>query len=128
LPKLPRGMFKRGRSYYVRVRENYGDRWVCLGPDREAARKRHRELKSGWRPMSRLTVEDAAKQWLEIYIATRRNAKCVELAGRRAAMYLVPFFQYKRLATVTAGAREEADLDADGGAHSLGRAVFLPVV
>ena len=102
MPKLPRGMFKRGRSYYVRVRENYGDRWVCLGPDREAARKRHRELKSGWRPMSRLTVEDAAKQWLEIYIATRRNAKCVELAGRRAAMYLVPFFQYKRLATVTA--------------------------
>ncbi len=101
MPKLPRGMFRRGRSYYVRVRANYGDRWVCLGPDREEARKRHRELTSGWRPASRLAVEDAAKQWLETYVPTKRNEKGVELAGRRVAMYLVPFFQYMRLAGVT---------------------------
>src|SRR2546425_7021573 len=101
LPKLPRGMFKRGRSYYVRVRENYGDRWICLGPDREEARKRHRELKPGWRPVSRLTVEQGAEQWLETYVPTRRNEKGLELARRRVAQYLVPFFQYKPLAAVT---------------------------
>src|SRR5262245_25455274 len=94
-------MFKRGRSYYVRVRENYGDRWVCLGSDREEARKRHRALKSDWRPVSRLTVEEAANQWLGTYVPTKRNEKGIELAKRRVAMYLVPFFKYRRLAAVT---------------------------
>ena len=94
-------MFKRGASYYVRLREHYRDRWISLGRNREQAAERYRELKTGWRPVSRLTVEEAAGKWLETYIPTRWNDKGVELARRRVALYLVPHFQFKSLAAVT---------------------------
>jgi integrase len=93
-------MFRRGASYYVRIREQYGDRWVSLGSDRDKACKRLREMKAGFRPVGRLRVQEAAEKWLETYIATRRNEKGVELARRRAALHLVPFFKYKPLEAV----------------------------
>jgi integrase len=95
-------MFKRGRSYYLRIRENYGDRWVSLGSDYEKACQRFREVKTGKAPVNRLTVEKAAERWLETYIPTKRSGKGPELARRRVAMYLVPYFKYKPLASVTA--------------------------
>ena len=101
MPKRLKGMFERGNSYYTRVRENYGDRWISLGPDYEEACKRFRALKSGRPPVSRLSVEEAAEQWLEAYIPTKRTGKGPELARRRVAMYLVPHFKYKPLASVT---------------------------
>ena len=101
MPKRLKGMFKRGRSYYLRLREHYGDRWISLGPDYEEACKRCRELKTGKPPVSRLSVEEAAARWLETYIPTKRSWKGPELARRRVAMYLVPCFKYKPLASVT---------------------------
>ena len=102
MPRLPKGMFRRGASYCVRLRAHYGDRWISLGRDRDEACRRLRELKTGWRPASKLRVEEATARWLETYIATRRNEKGVELAGRRVVLHLVPYFQYKPLAAVTA--------------------------
>ncbi len=102
MPKRLKGMFKRGRSYYLRIRENYGDRWVSLGSDYEKACQRFREVKTGKAPVNRLTVEKAAERWLETYIPTKRSGKGPELARRRVAMYLVPYFKYKPLASVTA--------------------------
>ncbi len=101
MPKLLKGMFKRGRSFYYRVRDNYGDRWISLGPDYDEACRRLRELRRGSIPVSRETVEDAAGKWLEGYVATARNEKGVELARQRVRMYLVPFFKYRPLAAVT---------------------------
>jgi integrase len=101
VPKRLKGMFRRGKSYYLRIRENYGDRWVSLGADYEKACQRFREVKTGKAPVVRLTVEEAAERWLETYIPTKRSGKGPELAKRRVAMYLVPHFKYKPLASVT---------------------------
>lgn len=101
MPRLPKGVFRRGGSYCTRLREHRRDRWITLGRNRDEACRRFRELKAGWRPVSRLRVEEAAERWLETYIATRRNEKGVELARRRVALHLVLFFKYKPLAAVT---------------------------
>ena len=102
MPKRLKGMFKRGKSYYLRIREHYGDRWISLGPDYDEACSNYRELKTGKPSVSRLTVGQAAERWLETYIATKRSGKGPELARRRVAMYLVPHFKYQPLASVTA--------------------------
>jgi integrase len=94
-------MFKRGKSYYLRIREYQGDRWVSLGPEYEKACQRYRELKSGTVRVSRLTVEQAAERWLETYVPTKRSGKGPALARQRVATYLVAFFRFKRLASVT---------------------------
>jgi len=94
-------MFKRGRSYYVRLRENGGDRWVSLGPDYDVACRRVRKIRRGNIPENRITVEEAAGKWLEGYVPTARNEKGVKLARQRARIYFVPFFKYRPLSLVT---------------------------
>ena len=101
MPKLLKGMFKRGRSIYVRLRVNRGDRWVSLGPDYDEACRRLREMQRGSIPASRESVEETVDRWLEGYVRTARNEKGVKLARQRATMYLVPFFKYRPLASVT---------------------------
>src|SRR2546428_3685874 len=95
-------MFKRGSSYYIRLRENGGDRWVSLGPDYDVACRRVRKIRRGNIPGNRITVEEAAGKWLEGYVPTARNEKGVKLASQRARMYFVPFFKYRPLSLVTA--------------------------
>jgi integrase len=48
-----------------------------------------------------MAVEQAAEQWLETCVPTRRNEKGLELVRSRVAQYLASFFQYKPLAAVT---------------------------
>lgn len=102
MPRLLKGMFKRGKSFYVRHRDNYRDRWVSLGSDYEEACRKLREVRRGKAPVGQKRVEDAVDGWLESYVPTARNEKGVRLARQRAAMYLVPFFKYRALASVTA--------------------------
>ena len=102
MPKLLKGMFRRGSSFYVRLRENYRDRWVSLGADYEEACRRLREMRRGKAPVGKRRVEDAVDGWLKGYVPTARNAKGVRLARQRASMYLVPFFKYCALESVTA--------------------------
>ena len=47
MPKLPKGMFKRRSSFYVRVHEGGKDRWKSLGPDYEVACRKLREIRLG---------------------------------------------------------------------------------
>ena len=95
MPEMPKGMFKRGSSYYVRRRENGKDRWVSLGPDfavacRALLRLRIGESARPQRAGEGLKVSAAAGQWLESYIPTARAPKQQRLAESRVKRYLLP--------------------------------------
>jgi integrase len=93
MPKLPKGMYKRGRSYYMRDRTAGRDVRRTLGSDREDAIRRFRQIRRSGRPLtaSRTTVAGAAKRWLSTRIATGRNEKGKKLAEARVRLYLEPF-------------------------------------
>jgi integrase len=46
-------------------------------------------------------MEDAAKRWLETYVQINRNAKNVRQTGRRVERYLLAFFRYRTVQSVT---------------------------
>src|SRR5262245_32720534 len=95
-------MFKRGRSWYVRLQGQGQNAWHCLGEDEDQARRRLGALLAqGPSARNRLTVADAAQRWLSSYVATRRNERGRELAAVRVKRYLEPFFRYKRLDRVS---------------------------
>ena len=102
MPKLPSGMFKRkGRGYYTRRWVDGKDRWISLGTDfAEACRRLHgvtgREV-----PSAQLSVREAAKMWLESYVATNRSPRNQSMAAQRVRDYLEPFMGYRLLAKVT---------------------------
>lgn len=99
--KLPKGMFRRGRSYYIRLFEGGGDKWVSLGGDLEEARKRLDKLHRGEPIAPRLTVAQACERWLESYVRTARNPKGQRLARCRVRRYFVPLLGEKPLGEVT---------------------------
>lgn len=98
--KLPKGMFRRGRSYCVRLHDGGRDKWVSLGSDLEGAKKRLQKLRAGERLSPRLTVAQACERWLEIYVQTARNPKGQRLARCRARRYLVPLLGDKLIGQV----------------------------
>jgi integrase len=86
-------MFRRRKSFYVRLRGDYGDRWVSLGSDYEQACRRLREIRSGAAPTARVRVKEGAQRWLETYVRTNRNAKNVLMAEHRVERYLLAYFR-----------------------------------
>lgn len=104
MPKLPRGMFRRGKggTYYHRVRQGGKDKWVSLGKEYDEACRRFHALRSGaMTPSGKMTVKQAAQQWLEGYVRTRRIERDVRLAARRVQVYLEPFLGAKPVGRVT---------------------------
>ena len=102
MPRLMKGIFKRGSGFYTRVWQGGRDRWISLGSDyQEACRQLRAIRREGTVPPAQVTVEVAAKKWLASYVATRRNAKGLRLAERRVGSLLVPFLGHKLLARVT---------------------------
>ena len=101
MPRSPKGMFRRGRSWYVRLRKQGKDRWVSLGPDYQEACRKLRRIRSGDEPLLRSTVAGAVEKWIETYVQTARNRKGVKLAQARLARYLVPALGWKLLGKVT---------------------------
>jgi integrase len=103
MARLPKGMFSRGSSYYVRRYIGRKDRWICLGDDLEVAKNKLRKIRQGEEPVveSRLTVSEAADKWLDSYIATSRNEKCRVLARTRVKLWLKPFMGYLLLRKVS---------------------------
>ena len=103
MPRLPRGMFRRGRSYYVRLFANYRERWVSLGSDLKAAKSKLKKVRQGEiAPRPRVEkVEQAAVQWLNSYVRTARNEKGQTLAEARVEQFLTPFFRARPLVGVT---------------------------
>jgi len=102
LPRLPKGMFKRGSGYYVRIRQCGRDRWIGLGSDREEADGKLRAIRRGeLPPAERVTVDKVVPRWLESYIGTMRDEKCQKLAKARTCRYLIPFMGRLLLDKVT---------------------------
>jgi integrase len=100
---MPKGMFKRGSSFYVRKRLNGHDKWLSLGSDYQEACRKYREIqREGVKPVrSRLTMQKAAEQWLESYVRTRRAASDYPMAKQRMRDYLFPFLGHLLLERVT---------------------------
>lgn len=102
MPKLMKGMFKRGRSYYVRDQQGGRDKWISLGTDYEKASETLRQIRSGrFTPRSRLSVRQASEQWVEKYVQTRRAASDHVMTRQRLRDYLLPYIGHKALAEVT---------------------------
>ena len=95
MPKPPKGMFRRGKSWYVRLYSGSSERKISLGPNFQEACKEYRRIKKGDLPVSGLNVGQAADRWLETYVRIARNAQNQRLATRRAEMYLKPAMGYK---------------------------------
>jgi integrase len=88
-------MFKRGGSYYVRVRFEGRDRWHALGSQLGQACAKLQRLRSGEAPLGdRTLVAEAARRWLAAYVKTARNPKGQRQTATRVAKYLVPFFPF----------------------------------
>ncbi len=95
MPKLPKGLFKRGKSYTVRLRVDGKDVWRSLGPDLQEAKRKLRQLRAGETPLTaRLTVTEAARRWLETYVETARSPKNRVQTASRVERYLKPFFAF----------------------------------
>jgi integrase/recombinase XerD len=101
MPKLPKGMVKRGKSYSARKWIGGKDRWISLGTNCAVAIEKFRALKRGDLPLStRSTVSELTQRWLESYIETRRNQQGKRLAAARVRKYLRPFLGLREAAKV----------------------------
>lgn len=102
MPKLPKGMKRRGDAYYYRICRGKKERWVALGKDFNDASRKLRQLKKrALTPQHYGTVAQVAERWLKSYLATTRNAKGQQLAARRVELYLKPFLGSQPLVRVT---------------------------
>ena len=102
MPKLPGGMFRRGKSYYLRRQRDGKRQWINLGQDlQEACRQRKDALSSGIGSGSQVPVRKLAAQWLGTYVSTMRAPFSQRKAAQRVRDYLVPFLGEKPIARVT---------------------------
>jgi integrase len=102
MPKLPRNMVKRGRSFQFRQVVNGRVVRRSLGTDYQEACRRLRSLKSDSPPLNRITVEDAAQRWLESYVPTVRSEKGQRLARQRVRDHVNPFVGHLLLSRLSA--------------------------
>lgn len=101
MPKLPKGMFRRGPSFYVRLWQEGQDRWVCLGEDYQEARRKLRGLRRGECPVrAGSSVRDVAERWLKLYVPTARGEKQARMSGSRVRKYLAEFLGHQPLVAV----------------------------
>lgn len=78
MPLLPRGMFKRGSSYYMRSWATGKDRRRSLGEDYARAVDAFEKIKRGTRAAANaLTLDSAFEQWIEKVMPTRRTEQGV---------------------------------------------------
>ena len=99
MPKLPGGMFRRGKTYYWRQQRDGKRRWFSLGQDLGEACRRIKALKSGAVAAgSQLPIRKVAQQWLATYVKTMRSPVSQQRAAQRVRDYLVPFLGEKPIA------------------------------
>ena len=102
MPRLMRGMFRRGTNFYFRLRAGGQDRWVKLGTDYdEACRKLRLIRRDGLAQAGTIRVAEAAERWLDSYVRTSRNEKGRKLAAARVEKFLVSFMGAADLARVS---------------------------
>ena len=102
MPRLPRNLVKRGKTYVYRRIVDGRVRRTSLGTDRDIAMaelSRLRSLKTGGRdePAAELSVEEASRRWLLSYVSTRRAPKSQKLATQRVRDFLVPYLGAVRM-------------------------------
>ncbi len=101
MPKLPRGMMRRGKSYYARLRIGGKDVWRSIGSEYGAASDKLAKLRAGESPFAdKTTVLEAAERWLAAYVETARSPKNRAQAASRVERFVKPFFQFVPLAKV----------------------------
>src|SRR5688500_359210 len=84
VPKLPKNMVKRGKTFVFRTKVAGRPVRVALGSDYEEACRRLRSLKHDVTLLlPSVTVEDAARRWLSGYVPTVRREKDQRLAAQR---------------------------------------------
>ena len=103
MPKLPKNMFKRGRSFYFRQMVHGRIRRISLGHEYTEALDRLRSLKrdGGVTPASTATVGEVARRWLSSYVPTVRSEKDQRLAAQRQRDYLEPFLGHLLLSRIS---------------------------
>lgn len=106
MPKLPKGMVKKGNAYYLRVRKCVdgvrSETTVALGSDLEQARidyrrMRRREEESVGQP----TLEAFARRWVKEYCGAMRNPKGQKLATQRMEHFVLPAWGKRLLPELT---------------------------
>ncbi len=100
MPKAPKGVFKRGPSWYVRDQRGYRDRWICLGRDWDAAVRRCNEIRRSSALGHSRTVAELADHWQRDYLATRRKGTGARDAMRRVERYVLPLLGRYRVASL----------------------------
>ena len=99
MPKLPRGMMKRGKSYYARLRIEGKDVWRSLSTDYGEASEKLAKLRAGESLFAdKTTVYEAAQRWLATYVQTARSEKNRKQSASRIERLLKPFFKFMPLA------------------------------
>jgi len=111
MPRLLKGLRRRGRSFFFRVRSGGTDHTIPLGrdPDRAVTRvlEIRRRIKAGLPPTEErraiLTVQDAVMSWLEDHVKHARHGAFAENTRRRCERVLLPFMGDLALDQVTTG-------------------------
>jgi integrase len=103
MPRLMKGMFKRGRVYYARFYRGGREQWISLAPDYETACRKLRHIRDEGAPPTagRITVRQAAEQWMESYIKTRRVESDHGMVRQRLRDYLLEFMGHMQANKVT---------------------------
>jgi integrase len=98
-------MFKRGRVYYFRRREEGKDRWKSLGPDYHKALDLLDKLKSekSESPRELGTVAEFGERWIAEVLPTRRTPAGVKDLASRWHAYIVPRLGSIQVDQVTPG-------------------------
>ena len=93
MPKLPKGLYRRGRSFYCRLYEQGREARRSLGTDYEMACRTLRDLKRSGEAFStsEVTVKDASARWIETAVSNGRNEKGVRDARTRMRRHTLPF-------------------------------------
>lgn len=92
MPRLMKGMFKRGESFCVRLYRGGRETWRSLGSDYEAASRELRMLRASARLMTgQVTVRQATQEWFRTYVPNARAPYGVKQTASRIRMYLEPY-------------------------------------
>ena len=98
MPKLPRNMVKRGKSYYFRQVVGGRVKRISLGTDYDEAHQEFKRLqRDGVRFGPELTVEAASKEWFKTYVPNARNAYGIKQTDDRLERFLIPFMGHLML-------------------------------
>src|SRR5690348_9514681 len=100
MPRAPKGLVKRGPSYYVRVYRGNQQKWVNVGRNESEARRAYHRIRgaqsvdaipeaSAKRPTV-CTVAEAADAWLEVYCRKYRNEYNQKITEARVRRFIKP--------------------------------------